>query len=341
VLIDERFYSVGLPQTLHDLLYGLSVSLPDAKFDDELISRPALLEDSQPGDICFLADKKHAGALDAAKATACLVEQELAGLVGEKHIIPIVSDTPKAHFSRITQKLVRPKTLESEKGHAMVDASASVHATAVIGAGAVIKARAVIGPFCSIGPGVEIGEQTRIEPNVQLQCCVIGTNCHIKSGAVIGGRGFGVSMDENGLVDVVHTGRVIIGNSVTIGSASCVDRGQLSDTVLEDNVKLDNLVQIGHNVRIGQGTLIAAQTGISGSTNIGRGVIMGGGVGIADHLKIGDGVTIAARAGVMHNIPAGEKWSGVPAMPIRDHMKTIVALKQLSKGRQAKDGNDA
>ena len=339
MLIDERFYSVRPPQTLSDLLDGMSASLPDSKFEDEIVRTPALLASSQPYSFCFLENKKHIASAETAKATACFVTEDLASYIGQRHIIPILSKTPKAHFSRATEKLVMLKTLANFPGEAEIDQDAQVHPTAIVGAGAVIGAGTVIGPFCSIGPGVEIGTNTKIDSNVHIECALIGDNCHIKSGAVIGGRGFGVSGDEKGLVDIVHIGRVLLGDSVTIGSGSCVDKGQLSDTVLEDGVKIDNLVQVGHNVRIGARTLIAAQVGISGSCDIGCDVIMGGNVGVTDHTKIGDGVSVAARAGVMHNIPAGETWSGIPAMPIRDHLKMVAAMRRLVKPKKVKDSS--
>ena len=164
---------------------------------------------------------------------------------------------------------------------------------------------------------------------------IIGEDCHIKANAVIGGAGFGIASDETGLIDIPHIGRVIIGDRVSIGSQTCVDRGQLGDTILEDDVKIDNLVQIAHNVVVGARTVMAGHVGVSGSCRIGSGVQLGGNVGLADHINVGDGASVAARAGVMHDIPAGEVWSGIPAMPIREHMRLISATRKLIKKSKA------
>jgi len=328
-MIDTRFYVPRGPLTLADLIEGLTAELPDAKFGEEEISSGAILAESQPGQICFLDNKRHKDQALTAKATACFVTERLAEVVGAQHIIPIVSKTPRAHFARAMQKLASRKTLAASKGAAKIAKSAKVHSSAIIGAGAVIGEGVEIAPYAIIGPGVHIGANSDIGSHVDIRCAVIGQDCKVKSSAVIGGAGFGVTGDENGMLDIPHLGRVIIGDRVSIGSQSCIDRGQIGDTVIGTDVKVDNLVQIAHNCVIGAGTAIAGHTGISGSCTIGKGVQMGGNVGLADHITVGDGASIAARAGVMHNIPAGEVWSGIPAMPIREHMRLISATRKL------------
>ena len=328
-MIDTRFYISHGPFALADLIEGFSAELPDAKFGDEEVSSGGILSESRPGQICFLDNKRHKEQALTAKATACFVTERLADVIGAQHIIPIVTKTPRGHFARAMEKLAIPKTLASSEGNAKIAKSANIHSSAVIGAGAVIDENAEIAPYAIIGPGVHIGAGTVIGSHADISCAVIGKNCKIKSSAVIGGAGFGVAADENGMLDIPHLGRVIIGDRVSIGSQSCVDRGQIGDTVISDDVKIDNLVQIAHNCAIGEGTVIAGHVGISGSCVVGKGVQMGGNVGLADHLKVGDGASIAARAGVMHDIPAGEVWSGIPAMPIREHMRLISATRKL------------
>ncbi|WP_371397989.1 UDP-3-O-(3-hydroxymyristoyl)glucosamine N-acyltransferase [Fretibacter rubidus] len=333
-MIDPRFYSVKGPLCLGHLLDGLAVDTPDPKFNDVMITAPSALAGSKTGDITFLGSKKNLPQLDKSKASACFVTEDLAPMVGARHILPIISKHPRAHFSRTIDRLVVP---HPTRGIGVtIHPNANIHATAVIGDGAAIEEGAVIGPYAVIGAGVHIGANTRIDAHCVVEFCEIARECRVKSGAIIGGRGFGVDADERGLVDIAHIGRVIIGERVSIGSGSCIDRAQLGDTRLGDDVKIDNLVQIAHNVTIGAGTMIAAQTGISGSCVIGKGVIMGGSVGLADHLTIGDGVVIAARSGLMHNIPAGEKWGGTPAMPMRDFMKTVAATRRLIKPKKTK-----
>lgn len=328
-MIDTRFYISHGPLTLAQLIEGLAAELPDDKFGEEEVSSGGVLAESLPNQLCFLDNKRHKEQVKTANATACFVTERLAEVVGAQHIIPIVTKTPRAHFARAMQKMASRKTLANSEGAAKIAKSAKVHSSAVIGAGAVIEDGVEIAPYAVIGPGVHIGARTVIGSHADIRCAIIGRDCKIKPSSVIGGAGFGVTGDENGLLDIPHLGRVYIGDRVSIGSQSCVDRGQIGDTRIEDDVKIDNLVQIAHNCTIGAGTVIAAHTGISGSCVVGNGVQMGGNVGLADHLNIGDGVSIAARAGVMHDIPEGEVWSGIPAMPIREHMRIVSATRKL------------
>ncbi|WP_026942101.1 UDP-3-O-(3-hydroxymyristoyl)glucosamine N-acyltransferase [Hellea balneolensis] len=328
-MIDTRFYISRGPLSLGDLIQGLEAELPHAKFSDEEIASGAILAESLAAQISFLENKRHKDQALTAKATACFVTDRLAEIIGSQHIIPIVTKTPRAHFARAMERLASPKTLSNFNGSAKIAKSANIHSSAIVGAGAVIEDSVEIAPYTVIGPGVHIKAGTVIGSHVDIRCALIGQNCKIKSSSVIGGAGFGVARDENGMIDIPHLGRVIIKDRVSIGSQSCVDRGQIGDTVIEDDVKIDNLVQIAHNCSIGTGTVIAGHTGISGSCNVGKGVQMGGNVGLADHLSVGDGASIAARAGVMHDIPAGEVWSGIPAMPIRDHMRVVNATRKL------------
>jgi UDP-3-O-[3-hydroxymyristoyl] glucosamine N-acyltransferase len=328
-MIDARFYISSGPITLADLVEGMAAELPDAKFGEEEVSAGGILSKSLPGQICFLDNKRRKDQALTAKATACFVTDRLADIIGEQHIIPIITKTPRAHFARAMQQLATPKSLATAEGAAKIAKNAHVHSAAVIGAGAIIDEGAEIAPYAIIGPGVHIGSGTVIGSHADIRCAVIGKDCKIKPSAVIGGAGFGVTGDEHGMLDIPHLGRVIMGNRVSIGSQSCIDRGQIGDTIIGDDVKIDNLVQIAHNCHIGKGTVIAGHTGISGSCHVGEGVQMGGNVGLADHLTIGDGASIAARAGVMHDIPAGEVWSGIPAMPIREHMRLVSATRKL------------
>ena len=330
-MTDNRFYDLHGPFSLADLISEIDVAPPDQPYLDEMISGVAGLAQSKPGQISFLTSKRYKDDLKTAKATACLVSENAADLVGAAHIVPIISKTPRAHFARIVERFIRPKTWTETGAEPHIAASAKCHPTTVIGAGAEIGENALIGPYVVIGPGVKIGAGTRIESHVSIECAELGEHCLIKSGACIGSEGFGMDGDERGIVALPHVGRVIIGNHVRIGAQSTVDRGFLGDTVLGDHVKIDNLVQIAHNVQIGAGSMLAGRVGISGSCIIGKNVRMGGAVGLADHITVGDNAQIAAAAGVMHNIPEGEVWSGAPAMPIRDHMRLISATRKLGQ----------
>ncbi|MEP1231658.1 MAG: UDP-3-O-(3-hydroxymyristoyl)glucosamine N-acyltransferase [Litorimonas sp.] len=333
-MIDPRFYTLSPPMRLNDLLSVLGLDAIEGTYGDEIINAPTALAGSRPHDMCFLANKRRAKSLDNAKATICFVTEKLAHLVSEKRIIPIISKSPRAAFARASQHLVAIRKDQANSlihPSAKISSSANVHPTALIGADVVIGDEAIIGPYAVIDRGVEIGTNTHIGSHSQISFSIIGKNCHIKTGAVIGGMGFGVAKDETGLIDIPHFGRVMIGERVNIGSQSCIDRGQLGDTVLGDDVKIDNLVQIAHNVRIGRGTMMAGLVGISGSCVIGENCQLGGRVGLADHVTIGDGAILTASSGVAQNVPAGEMWGGTPALPFREHMRIFAATRKLAR----------
>jgi len=336
-MIDERFFVNCGPFSLSEILDGLSVETLGDKFGEDVIASVAPLASSKPGDISFLENAKHKSTLETAKATACFVPEKFAGLVSDKGILPIVSKAPRAHFARVVSRLYKSRRLETTSDMAKIAKTAHIDKSVVIGGGTIIEDGVVIGPNVVIGSGVHIGSNTSIGPNTVIDCAIIGEDCIIKANAVIGGAGFGIARDEQGSINIPHIGRVIIGARVSIGSQTCIDRGQIDDTELSDDVKIDNLVQVAHNVKIGSGTVIAGHVGISGSCIVGKNVQLGGNVGLADHLTIGDGASVAARAGVMHDIPAGEVWSGIPAMPIRDHMRMISAMRKLVASKKKRD----
>jgi UDP-3-O-[3-hydroxymyristoyl] glucosamine N-acyltransferase len=190
-----------------------------------------------------------------------------------------------------------------------------------------------------IGPGVQIGRQARIGANATISFALIGDRVKIYAGAAIGEAGFGAAGGSAGIVDLPQLGRVIIQDDVTVGANSCIDRGAYDDTVIGENTKIDNLVQIAHGVRLGRSCLVASQVGISGSTVVGDGVRFGGQAGIADHLRIGDGATLLARAGLMNDVPAGEAWAGTPATTRRQWLRQSIWLARAA-GKQERGGSD-
>jgi UDP-3-O-[3-hydroxymyristoyl] glucosamine N-acyltransferase len=218
----------------------------------------------------------------------------------------------------------------------------AVAAGAAIAEGAHIGARTQIGHGVTIGKNVTIGEECVIHPGVHIYSDVrIGNRCIIHSGTVIGSDGFGYTTDGKTVVKVPQIGSVTIGNSVEIGANCGIDRGAIGDTVVEDFVKIDNLVQIAHNCRIGAGTMVAAQAGFAGSTIIGKGVQVGGQAGFAGHLTVGDGAHISAKAGVIGDVAAGEEVSGFPARPRKEFMRMMAWLSRSAQNEKPGDSDPA
>lgn len=328
-MIDRLFYTIRPAISLADLAAELGVDLSISGARDEMIEIPADLGRSKTGSVSFFSNKRRKDQLLTAQATACLTTEKFLPLVAKAGMIGLVVDDPRAVFARLSGRMVTVGKSENRKRS--IHPTAEIHPSANISDGVSIGEGSRIGANVVIEEGVTIGARCIVEPFVRIAFTEMGDDCYIKSGAVIGGSGFGMAEDENGIFSIPHLGRVILHNSVQIGSNSCVDRGQLGDTVLSDDVKVDNLVQIGHNVLIGQGTMIAGHAGISGSCEIGEKCLFGGRASLADHIKVGDGAIVAASAGVMSDIPSGEMYSGTPAMPIREHMRSVAVLKKLTK----------
>jgi UDP-3-O-[3-hydroxymyristoyl] glucosamine N-acyltransferase len=201
---------------------------------------------------------------------------------------------------------------------------------AVIGPGVGIGSGTVIAANSVIGPNVQIGRNCSIGPGASIIHTFIGDNVIIHAGCHIGQDGFRFQAGPKGHVKVPQIGRVIIQDHVEIGAGTTIDRGGIGDTVIGEGTKIDNLVQIGHNVTIGRHCIIVAQCGVSGSVSLGDHVVLGGQVGIADHLTIGAGAMVGAKSGVATNIPAAEKWLGSPAWPVREFLRAMTALRRLS-----------
>jgi UDP-3-O-[3-hydroxymyristoyl] glucosamine N-acyltransferase len=203
----------------------------------------------------------------------------------------------------------------------------------MVGEGAQIGRGTWLGPGAVVGPGVAIGRDGWIGARAVIGFALIGDRVRIHAGAVIGEPGFGAAPGPRGVVDLPQLGRVILQDNVTVGANACIDRGAFEDTVVGENTKIDNLVQIAHNVVIGRNCLLAAYTGISGSTVVEDGCVFGGRAGITDHIVIGKGARIAAAAGVMKNVPAGESWGGSPARPVKLWLRETALMARLARRR--------
>lgn len=215
--------------------------------------------------------------------------------------------------------------------NAQLEEDVVVEAGAVIGAHAAIGAGTYIGPNATIAANCQIGRNCSIGPSTSMQYCLLGDGVIVHTGARIGQDGFGFVPGASGLNKMPQLGRVIIQDNVEIGANTTVDRGTLDDTVIGEGTKIDNLVQIGHNVVIGRNCAIAAFVGMSGSSAIGDGCMIGGRVGIADHVTVGNGVQLAATSSVMNDIPDGEKWAGTPAQPFKAFFREQATLRRLAK----------
>jgi len=303
----------------------------------QMISAINSLTDAQAGEISFLSDKRLLSQLKDTQASAVLVNEAAA-----EHCpcTAIVVDNPYAAYAR-TATLLYPPRMHIPGIHpsAIVDDRASIDITAWIGPGTVVEADAVIeadaqiGPNCVIGRNVYIGKETTLVASVTINYdCELGERNLIHPGVVIGSDGFGQANDNGKWVKIPQLGRVIIGDDVEIGANTAIDRGAIKDTIIEEGVRLDNLIQIAHNVRIGAHSVIAGQTGISGSTTIGKHCMFGGTVALAGHLSITDNVMLAGRSEVRQSIDEpGAYGSGTPLEPMKKWRRLSVRFKQLDE----------
>jgi UDP-3-O-[3-hydroxymyristoyl] glucosamine N-acyltransferase len=302
----------------------------------------APLDQGVPGALVFLDNPKYADDLTTTRATACLVSQRYADRVPDG-TIALVTGEPYAACAKVSARLF-PESMSpgSVFGGAGVSPGAYIHPEArlepgvTVDPGAVIGPRAeigegsIIGPNAVIGPDVRIGRNCSIGPHATILYALIGDRVIIHPGVRVGQDGFGFAMSPRGHLKVPQIGRVIIQNDVEIGANSTIDRGANRDTVIGEGTKIDNLVQIAHNVTIGRHCVIVSQVGISGSTDIADFAALGGQAGITGHLKIGMGAQIGAQAGVMTDVPAGARFGGSPAQPMREHMRAVVTLSKLA-----------
>ena len=303
----------------------------------------APLDVAGEGQISFLDNRKYVGAFEASKAAACIVAPDFADRAPEGMVL-IVTSKPYRAYARIAHAFYPAAASESGvHPAAFVDPAAvvadgvSIGANAVVEAGARIAARAEIGPGAVIGRGVSVGEDTTIGPNASLTFCDVGARCQLHAGVRIGTRGFGFDMSAQGHLDVPQLGRVIVGDDVEIGANSTIDRGAGPDTVIGNGCKIDNLVQIGHNVRMGQGCVIVAQAGVAGSTAMQDFVVLAAQSGVGGHLTIAAGTQLAARSGIMRDTDPGSKLAGNPAIPAKEFFRQTAVLAKLAKDRNRKD----
>lgn len=303
------------------------------------ISGVQFLHEALPGQLTFIGSEKYVQAWTESKASAALVSEGLAVDPGAERAVVFVADADLAMATVLNLFAREPAS-----------STVGIHPTAVVDSTAILGDGVAVGPHCYIGPHAQIGSGSVLYANVcvfdgaRVGCntvlwsgvvirehCEVGSDCIFHPNVSIGADGFGYrpSADGRGLTKITHIGWVRIGNQVEIGANSTVDRGKFGATIVGDMTKLDNLVQIGHNVRIGCCCVLAAQVGVGGSATLGDGVVVGGQVAVSDHAVVGSHVKIGGRSGVMQNIDDGAMVLGLPARPLKETLRIWAAEGKL------------
>lgn len=352
---DPVFFPRAAILTLGEVAALARIAAPEGADPDMRIEGVAPLESAGPSDIAYMDNAKYVGALAATRAGVCLVSKRFAARVPQG-VVALVTSDPYRVFATVLAtyfpSATRPGSFFGAAGvspgsfvhpSARLEPGVTVDPGAVIGPHAEIGSGTVIGAQAVIGPHVRIGRNCAIAPQVTIQAALIGNRVILHPGVRIGQDGFGFAMGLQGHLKVPQVGRVIIQDDVEIGANSTVDRGASRDTVIGEGTKIDNLVQIGHNVVIGRHAIIVAQVGISGSTTLDDYVALGGQSGVIGHVRIGMGAQIAASSNVATDVPAGARWGGTPAKPVRDWFREVTTLKKLASQRgvaKDDDGSD-
>ena len=342
-MADPRFFKSAGPLRLRALAEIAGAELAGAADPEAEFADVAPLDTAEGHHVSFLDNRRYVSSFETSRAGACVVPPEVVERAPEGMAL-LVTPKPYRGYALIARAFY-PEDASAPTRHAtaVIDETAVIGPGTAIGPGAVIGAGAEIGPGCRIGPnvviedGVVLGEGTSIGANAFLTHCLIGRRCQIHAGVCIGNRGFGFAMDPDGHLDVPQLGRVIVEDDVEIGANSTIDRGAGPDTVIGAGSKIDNLIQIGHNVELGRGCVLVAQSGIAGSTKLEDFVVVAAQGGVAGHLTIGKGAKIAAQSGIMRDVPPGAEMMGSPAMPIREYFRVVSRWQRQGKAKGASD----
>jgi len=302
------------------------------------VSGFAPLDRAGPSELSIFSHRRYGQWFATSRAGVVLISPDLADLAGTpttrivvaKPVDAMVSLLARFHRQEPRSQGIHPSAVIAHG--VRLGEGVTIDPFVVIGDGAVIGDRSWISAHAVIGAGSVLGKEVRVHASaVVYPFTELGDRVTLHSGARVGREGFGFVPQANGVVRIPHAGRCILEHDVEVGANSCIDRGSVDDTIIGAGTKLDNLVHIAHNVRVGRGCFLAAQAAVAGSTRIGDGVQIGGQVGISGHVTIGAQVNLAGGAGVIGNVPAGETWSGYPARPHRDHLRASAAIARLAK----------
>jgi UDP-3-O-[3-hydroxymyristoyl] glucosamine N-acyltransferase len=331
---DARFFARSSPHALTEIAVAADGEAPAIK---RMFVGVAPLQSARADEVSFLDNRRYAAALEQTMAGAVIVHPEMQNRV-PAGTIPIVTVAAYAGWARVAA-LFHPVPPPHPGIHpsAVVDPEARVDASAEIGPYTVIEARAEIGagcrigPFVSIGSGVTIGHDCRIGAHASVSHALLGSRVYIYPGARIGQEGFSFAATKSGFLSVPQLGRVVVEDDVEVGANTTIDRGSTRDTIIGAGTRIDNLVQIGHNVRLGHCCVIVAQVGIAGSTVLEDFVQVGGQAAMAGHLRIGQRSQIGAQAGVIADTPAGSILLGSPAQPRKEFFRQVATLKRIAR----------
>lgn len=295
------------------------------------------IEEGIPGGLTFLSNPKYTHYIYDTKATAAIVNKDF---VPEREVPCTLIKVENSYlaFAKLLNFYQETMQQNAKRGisqHAVIAESAKIGENVYIGEFVSIGENVVVGngariyPHVCLGDNVRVGDRTTLNSGVKVYAeCVIGSDCILHAGAVIGADGFGFAAQDGQYLKIPQIGNVVIGNNVEIGANTCIDRATMGSTKIEDNVKIDNLVQIAHNVTVGEGTGMAAQVGIAGSAKVGKHCILAGQAGIAGHITVEDGAVVGAQAGVSHSIKKG-MYLGNPAIPLGEERRLIVYRRKL------------